>query len=32
VGLHGRHFSGRWRNEGADGYITRVKDYLNQWI
>jgi hypothetical protein len=31
-GCIGRWFSGRWHNSDAEGYITRVKDYLNQRI
>jgi hypothetical protein len=31
-GCLGVWFSGRWHNAGADGYITRVKGYLDQRI
>ncbi|WP_211588485.1 hypothetical protein [Allorhizocola rhizosphaerae] len=31
-GCMGVHFSGRWHTAAAQGYITRVKDYLAQRI
>jgi hypothetical protein len=31
-GCVGRWFAGRWHTSDADGYISRVKDYLNQRI
>ncbi len=31
-GCVGRWYAGRWHTTAADGYITRVKDYLNQRI
>lgn len=31
-GCMGRWFSGRWHTPAAEGYIARVKDYLNQRI
>ncbi|HST83925.1 MAG TPA: hypothetical protein VLL08_19480 [Kineosporiaceae bacterium] len=31
-GCAGVWFSGRWHNAGANGYITRVKDYRSQQI
>jgi hypothetical protein len=31
-GCFGRWFSGRWHTDAAEGYIGRVRDYLNQRI
>jgi autotransporter family porin len=31
-GCIGRWYAGRWHTSAAEGYITRVKDYLNQRI
>ena len=31
-GCFGRWFSGRWHTDAAEGYVGRVRDYLNQRI
>jgi autotransporter family porin len=31
-GCIGRWFSGRWHTSASEGYITRVKDWMNQRI
>jgi len=31
-GCVGRWFSGRWHTADSDGYVARVKDYLNKRI
>jgi autotransporter family porin len=31
-GCFGRWFSGRWHTKAGDGYVARVKEYLNQRV